>query len=171
MKILVNVPKQTMSIFEGYQVIAKYLVSTSRNGVGELLNSEKTPRGWHQIRAKIGGDCQINTVFINRRPTGEIFCPSMRQLYPKREWILTRILWLSGLEVGKNRLGSVDTMRRYVYIHGCGDDVDITIPRSRGCICMLNQNLMDLYNRVIPGTQVYIDEYDSEHLPSFENML
>lgn len=118
--LTVDIPSQTLTLFRDNQVIKRYRVSTARNGPGELINSEKTPRGWHIIRAKVGEGCPPNTVFVERRPTGEVYSPALKRRYPDRDWVLTRILWLSGLEVGKNRLGNVDTMRRYVYIHGSG---------------------------------------------------
>lgn len=131
-------------------------VSTALNGAGEQMNSGCTPRGWHLIRAKIGNHQPVNTVFVGRRPTGEIFYPELAQQFPQRDWILTRILWLSGMEVGKNRLGNVDTMRRYIYIHGCPDALPIGQPLSHGCIRMHNQDLLALYDQVSPGLQVWI---------------
>lgn len=138
--------------------IKQYVVSTAKNGVGEILGSEKTPRGLHVIRAKIGENCLANTVFVNRRPTGEILTPALQALFPERDWILTRILWLSGLEKGKNRLGQVDTMRRYIYIHGTPDTVTMGVPGSRGCIRMRNQDMIEVFNKVIVGSLVLIVE-------------
>jgi L,D-transpeptidase YbiS len=133
-------------------------VSTARNGAGERIDSECTPRGRHLIRAKIGADQPINTVFVSRRPTGEIYSSALRAAYPGRDWILTRILWLSGLEPGRNRLRDVDTMRRYVYIHGCPDEDPIGVPGSRGCIKMRNRDVAQLFDLVNPGTPVVIRE-------------
>jgi L,D-transpeptidase YbiS len=133
-------------------------VSTAANGCGELSGSECTPRGWHVIRAKIGYGCPLNTVFVGRRPTGEIYNPDLVQRYPGRDWILTRILWLSGLQPGFNRLGRVDTMRRYIYIHGCPDSVVTGRPGSHGCVRMHNRDIMDLFDRVVAGTRVLIKE-------------
>lgn len=133
-------------------------VSTARNGAGERMNSECTPRGRHCVRAKIGTGQPANAVFVSRRPTGEIYTPALRAAYPGRDWILTRILWLSGLEPGHNRLGDVDTMRRYVYIHGCPDDDPMGVPGSRGCIKMRNRQIIELFDLVAVGTPVVIKE-------------
>jgi L,D-transpeptidase YbiS len=133
-------------------------VSTARNGAGELKHSYCTPRGRHIIRAKIGAGQPVNTVFVRRRPTGEIYAPSLAEQFPGRDWILTRILWLSGLEPGINRLGQVDTMRRYIYIHGSPDSVAMGTPGSIGCIRMRNLDLLELFDLVAPGTPVNIAE-------------
>lgn len=156
LKILI--PKQEMQLWNNDQIIKTYLVSTAKNGVGEENGSEQTPRGWHVIRAKIGNGCEVNTVFVKRRPTGEIYTFDLRRQFPERDWILTRIFWLSGLEIGKNRLGSQDTMRRYIYIHGTPDDVSMGIPGSRGCIRMRNQDLIELFECIPTGTPVHIQE-------------
>ncbi|MDE2905819.1 MAG: L,D-transpeptidase, partial [Acidobacteriota bacterium] len=118
-----------------------YPVSTAANGPGEKEGSECTPRGRHVIRAKIGAGAAPGTVFVGRRPTGERYTPALGAAHPDRDWILTRILWLSGTETGRNRLGRVDTMRRYIYIHGCPDDIDMSVPGSHGCIRMRNDDV------------------------------
>jgi len=156
--IEVNISTQLLSVMKEEKVAAIYQVSTAKNGVGELYGSEKTPRGWHVIRAKIGHDCVENTIFKARRPTGEIYSPALKQIYPQRDWILTRILWLSGLEVGKNRLYQVDTMRRYIYIHGAPPESKMGIPGSKGCIRMENKALIELFNMVSVGTKLLIVE-------------
>ncbi len=122
------------------------------------MGSFKTPRGRHRIRAKIGAGQPVNTVFVGRRPTGEIFTPELAARHPDRDWILTRILWLSGCEPGFNRLGEVDSMRRYIYIHGAPDTVPMGVPASHGCIRMRNVDVMDLFDRVPVGTPVEILE-------------
>lgn len=156
MEIKVDIDTQLMTLIEDEEVIKEYLISTALNGPGELRNTEKTPRGHHIIRAKIGANAPANTVFRGRRPTGELYEIGMRKKYPNRDWILTRIMWLSGLEVGKNRLGDVDTMRRYVYIHGTPDDVEMGKPGSRGCIRMRNADIIELFDYVPVGTQITI---------------
>ncbi len=133
-------------------------VSSARNGAGERQGSECTPRGWHQIRAKIGAGCPPNTVFRGRRPTGEIYTPALGAAHPGRDWILTRILWLSGLEPGRNRLGEVDSMRRYIYIHGTPEENPLGIPLSHGCIRLHNHDLLTLFERVAGGSRVEIIE-------------
>lgn len=157
MLIEVHVPSQTLRLKDDAgTVLMETRVSTGRKGVGEQNGSEQTPRGWHMVRAKIGAGQPEGAVFVARRPTGEIYEPGMRQAYPGRDWILTRILWLSGLEPGRNRLGPVDTMRRYIYIHGCPDEDVMGMPGSRGCIRMRNRELVEFFDRVPVGTRVLI---------------
>lgn len=158
-KIVVSLPQQTLTLLdEQGREVSRYPISTSKNGAGELNGSNCTPRGLHMIRAKIGAGLPVNTVFVDRRPTGEIYTPELARLHPNRDWILTRILWLSGCEVGFNRLGNVDTMRRYIYIHGSPDSVEMGKSGSIGCIRMRNQDLLGLFNTVAVGTPVEIRE-------------
>ena len=133
-----------------------YLVSTSKNGLGEKNGSFCTPRGRHIVRAKIGAGQPLGTVFARRRPTGEIWTPALHALHPGRDWMLTRILWLSGCEPGKNRMGDVDTMRRYIYIHGSPDTAQMGIPGSIGCVRMRNADVVELFDLVPPYTPVDI---------------
>jgi len=156
--LFIQISKQRLGVFDDDKLLARYSVSTAKNGPGEIVGSEKTPRGWHVIRAKIGEGQPVNTVFVERRPTGEIYEPQMREQFPDRDWILTRIFWLSGLEPGKNRLANVDTMRRYIYIHGTPDDVKMGEPGSHGCIRMRNQDLIQLFDWVPVGSRVFIEE-------------
>ena len=157
LSVEVDIPAQSLIVRSAVgSVVFETLVSTARKGTGEAINSECTPRGRHLIRAKIGAGQPVNTVFISRRPAGEIYSPALRALHPARDWILTRILWLSGLEPGKNRLKDVDTMRRYIYIHGCPDEDPMGVPSSRGCIKMRNRDIFELFDRVGPGTPVLI---------------
>jgi L,D-transpeptidase YbiS len=155
--IEIDVPTQTLILKDAQgRILMQTRVSTARNGVGEENGSEKTPRGAHYIRARIGAGLPADAVLISRRPTGEIYSPSLRAAFPNRDWILTRILWLCGLEPGKNRLGKVDTMRRYIYIHGCPDEDPMGVPGSRGCVKMRNREIIELFDRVAPGTRVHI---------------
>ena len=157
-KINISIATQQLDLLdEQRQIIRQYLISSAKNGTGQENGSFCTPLGKHIIRAKIGAGQAINTVFIKRRPTGEIYSPELGQQYPKRDWILTRILWLSGCERGFNRLGSVDTMRRYIYIHGSPDSVEMGKPGSIGCIRMRNRDLLELFGLVRAGTQVEIN--------------
>ncbi len=137
-------------------VVFEATVSTAKNGCGQIFGSECTPLGSHRIRAKIGGDCPENAVFVGRRPTGELYSSALADCYPNRDWILTRIMWLCGNEVGLNRLGNVDTQRRYVYIHGAPDSHQMGVPSSHGCIKMRNTEIIELFNRVKIGTTVLI---------------
>jgi hypothetical protein len=136
----------------------EYPVSTGRNGPGEIQGSGCTPRGRHRVRAKIGAGSPAGTVFVRRRATGEIWSPTLGATFPGRDWILTRILWLSGEELGRNRLGSVDTFRRYIYIHGTPDVTRLGAPGSRGCIRMNNQDWIELFELVPAGTPVLLHE-------------
>ncbi|MEK7771350.1 MAG: L,D-transpeptidase [Pseudomonadota bacterium] len=159
MKISICIATQQLDLLdEQGQIIRQYLISSARKGTGQENGSFCTPLGKHIIRARIGAGQAVNTVFIKRRPTGEIYSPELGQQYPKRDWILTRILWLSGCERGLNRLGSVDTMRRYIYIHGSPDSVEMGKPGSIGCIRMRNSDLLELFDRIDAGTQVDIHE-------------
>ncbi len=156
-RIEVSLSAQTLAVFgERDERLARYQVSTAARGAGELRGSHCTPRGRHIVRAKIGAGTPLNTVFVGRRPTGEIWTPELAARYPDRDWILTRILWLSGCEVGFNRLGEVDTMRRYIYIHGTPDTMEVGQPGSIGCIRMRNRDLVELFDRVPAGTPVAI---------------
>jgi lipoprotein-anchoring transpeptidase ErfK/SrfK len=154
----ISIPAQRLTIIDKDQVISDYPVSTAKNGAGERRGSECTPRGWHKIRAKIGAGQPLNAVFKGRRPTGEIFDEELGHRYPGRDWILTRILWLGGLEPGKNRYGDVDTCWRYIYIHGTPDEAAIGLPTSHGCIRMKNSDMLALFNRVDVGMKAYIHE-------------
>lgn len=154
----ISINTQQLSIIENGQVLQTYPVSTAKKGAGEQMGSECTPRGWHKIRAKIGQDQPLHSVFRGRRPTGEIYNAELGRQYPQRDWILTRILWLGGLEPGKNRYGKVDSTWRYIYIHGCPDELMNGCPASHGCIRMKNADVLDLFNRVEAGITVYIHE-------------
>ncbi len=154
----ISIAEQYCRLWQAETCVFSAPVSTALNGPGEQEGSGCTPRGWHLIRACIGDGEPVNSVFVGRRPTGEVFDPQLAQQYPDRDWILTRILWLSGLEVGRNRLGNVDTMRRYIYIHGCPDSLPMGQPLSHGCIRMHNRDLLALFERVKPGLKVWIHE-------------
>jgi L,D-transpeptidase YbiS len=157
-RIEINISEQGLRLFEDGRVTMDVAVSTARNGAGEVNGSECTPRGAHIIRAKIGAGASPGTVFVGRRASGEQYSPELGARFPGRDWILTRILWLSGCEPGRNRLGQVDTMRRYIYIHGTPDHVVLGTPGSRGCIRMRNRDIIDLFDRVPAGTPVAIIE-------------
>ena len=108
------------------------------------------------MRAKIGGGQPESAVFVRRRPTGEVWTPELHARYPGRDWILTRILWLSGCEPGTNRMGEVDTMRRYIYIHGTHEFAELGKPGSIGCIRMRGADISELFDLVPPYTEVEI---------------
>lgn len=155
--ILVSIAEQRLRLITAEQQY-DWPIATAANGAGELSGSGCTPRGKHRVVAAIGANQPINTVFVGRRPTGEIYSAELAKQHPQRDWILTRILWLQGLEQGKNRLGQVDTMRRYIYIHGVPDCVVMGTPKSHGCINMRNQDVIELFALVQPGIEVYIFE-------------
>jgi len=157
-QIIVSIADQRLQLRKNGKVTMDVMVATAANGPGELIGSECTPRGKHIVRAKIGDGCLINTVFIGRRPTGELFDESLRRMHPNRDWILSRIMWLSGQEVGKNRMGNVDSMRRYIYIHGSPDDEIFGQPNSHGCVRMKNIDVIRLYDAIDVGISVLILE-------------
>ncbi len=156
--IKISLARQVLDLFEGATLMQTYPVSTARNGAGEQEGSFCTPRGRHRIRVKIGAGAAPGTVFIGRRPTGEIYSPELAASSTRTDWILTRILWLCGEEPGLNRLGRVDTMRRYIYIHGAPDSVELGKPDSIGCIRMRNRDIIALFDAVSVGARVLIEE-------------
>ena len=162
MDIHISLPEQTLELFEGGLLLRRYSVSTAIKGAGEQNGSFCTPRGKHLIRAKIGGNAPENTVFVRRRPTGEIWSAELAGQFPGRDWMLTRILWLSGLEPGHNRLGKVDTMRRTIYLHGSPDTARMGEPGSIGCVRMRNRDIVELFDLVAPYTRVNICDYRIE---------
>src|SRR5512140_2735551 len=156
-RIRISLAEQTLTLLDDAgRSVHSYAVSTSKNGPGELKDSFCTPRGRHIVRAKIGTGAAENTIFIGRRPSGEIYTPELGERHPGRDWILTRILWLSGCEPGFNRLSKVDTMQRYIYIHGSPDSAQMGKPGSIGCVRMRNRDILELFDLVAPGTPVDI---------------
>ena len=153
-EIAISLTRQTLQVLRDGRVAREFLVSTSRYGPGEQRGSLCTPRGQHLIRARIGHGLPEGAVLRGRRPTGEIFSPALLRAQPGRDWILSRILWLSGLERGRNRLGDVDSMSRYIYIHGTPDHEPMGVPFSHGCIRMRNAEVCWLFDAVLPGTPV-----------------
>ena len=159
MHIHISIARQLLTLIDGVgQVIRSYPVSTASRGAGEQYGSFCTPRGKHVIRARIGAGQPVNTVFVARRPTGEIYTENLGRAFPDRDWMLTRILWLSGCEPGRNRLGCVDSMRRFIYIHGSPDTATMGAPGSHGCIRMRNADILQLFELVPPYTPVEITE-------------
>ncbi|MDR1969150.1 MAG: L,D-transpeptidase [Burkholderiaceae bacterium] len=156
-RLRISLADQTLTLLEDGVPVAIYPVSTASKGAGELLGSEQTPRREHIIRARIGAGAVCGAVFLGRRPTGEIWSPELAAQHPERDWILSRILWLSGCEPGRNRLGVCDSMRRYIYIHGTPTTELMGEPRSHGCIRMRNEDVIDLFDRVPVHTPVFIE--------------
>ena len=158
MHINISIKNQTLTLSDDGKQIKQYSVSTAKNGPGELMDSECTPCGKHIISEKIGDGAAVNSVFVGRVATGEIYQPSLREQHPDRDWILTRIIWLSGMEEGKNKGGKVDSHDRYIYIHGSPDDVDMGKPGSRGCVRMRNDGIIELFELIEVGTEVVIND-------------
>ena len=152
----IDIVKQQLTLLQKDVVIASYSISTAKNGVGQKNGSECTPLGLHVINSKIGDKVKENSVFIGRKETGEYFDEKLRKNNPERDWILTRILWLSGTEEGQNKGGEVDTLSRYIYIHGCPDSDSFMKPSSHGCVKMRNKDIIELFEYVDVGTQVFI---------------
>jgi lipoprotein-anchoring transpeptidase ErfK/SrfK len=159
MRVRISLSRQTLELFDDAGLrIREYSVSTAKKGAGEQRGSQCTPRGRHAIRAKIGAGLPENTVFVRRRPTGELYSRELADKNPGRDWILSRILWLSGCERGVNRLGDVDTMRRFIYIHGSPDGTPMGVPGSIGCVRMRNRDVIELFDLVPTHTPVDICE-------------
>ena len=159
MRIRVDIGRQRLELFgKDGACIRRYAVSTGERGAGERSGSLCTPRGRHRIRARIGAGAPAGAVFRGRRPTGEVWSREFAAAHPGRDWILSRILWLCGEEPGRNRGGEVDTMRRYIYLHGTGDDQPMGVARSHGCVRMRNRDIIELFELVPAGTVVEIVE-------------
>jgi hypothetical protein len=154
--ILVDIARQSLELCDGPRRSAEFAVSTGINGVGEQRDSGCTPCGLHRVRIRIGAGCPRGTVFRGRRPTGEIYDALLGAAHPGRDWILTRILWLTGCQSGRNRGGEVDTLRRFIYIHGCPESEPMGVPRSHGCIRMHCDPLIELFDRVEDRTPVML---------------
>lgn len=154
----ISIADQRLYGFAAGRLLVSYPVSTALNGPGELSGSNCTPRGLHEVRARIGADLPLSAVLRGRRWTGEVWSEALHAQFPGRDWILSRILWLSGREPGFNRLGKVDSMRRYIYIHGTPDTEPMGVPRSHGCVRMRNTDLLELFPRVPVHCAVRIDE-------------
>ena len=155
--IRIRIATQVLELLEDDRVVAHYPVSTSAKGAGERIGSEQTPRGAHEIVALFGGDAPAGAAFVGRRPTGEICTPELCTARPERDWILSRVIWLGGTEDGRNRGGDVDTLSRYIYIHGTPDSEGIGVPRSHGCIRMRNADVIALFDELEPGMVVQVD--------------
>ncbi len=135
-----------------------YAISTGKNGIGEAENSGKTPRGWHRVEQMFGHDAAKNAVFVARQTTGEVYDQELAAQYPQRDWILSRILWLSGLEPEFNQGAGCDTFARYIYIHGTPDTEPMGVPMSHGCIRMRNDDVIELFQCIEAGALVYLSE-------------
>lgn len=155
--IHISLELQTLTGFVAGRQLCSYPVSTASNGPGELNGSGCTPRGRHRVRARIGSGQPLGSVFIGRRPTGEIWSAELAAAHPQRDWILTRILWLCGEQSGFNRGADCDSQRRYIYLHGTGDDQPMGIPLSHGCIRLRNTDMLALFEMTPAGCPVVIE--------------
>lgn len=162
--IEISIQDQKLRLIKSEE-FTEFSISTAKLGIGAKKGSFQTPLGWHQVRAKIGAGLPLNSVFVGRRPTGEIYSSQLGQQFPDRDWILSRILWLSGCEVGRNRLGDVDTMQRYIYIHGTPDSEPMGTPESHGCIRMRNSDVIELFDALEVGSPVWIQESTFARIP------
>jgi L,D-transpeptidase YbiS len=154
--VIIDSATQELRLMKNNILLNCFSISTAKNGLGERLGSGCTPRGLHYIRAKIGADLDPATVFVSRRPTGELYTPQLASEFINRDWILGRILWLCGKEQGLNRLGQVDTMQRFIYIHGSPDGSFSDLPSSHGCIRMTMDDVCFLFDAVKVGYNVII---------------
>lgn len=155
--IQINAAKQTMYCYLNDNLVKEYKISTGKNGLGEQMGSERTPRGLHSIHRIIGLENEVNSVFVARVWTGEIYNDALACQYPERDWILTRIIQLDGMEFGKNKGGEVDSLSRYIYIHGTPDKTILGVPGSRGCVRMHNSDIIELAHWVNIGSHVFIE--------------
>ena len=144
--ININISKQIL-VYKG----KSYSVSTAKNGIGEVKDSYCTPTGKFKIIEKIGANLELGSVLVNRESTGEIYNTVLAKKFPDRDWILTRILWLDGIEVHNK-----NTKNRYIYIHGSPDETPMGIPGSKGCIRMNNLDVVDLFENIQTGEDVVI---------------
>ncbi len=156
MRIKISIHKQSLTLIDNNKIIKTYLISSAEKGLGNHKNSNKTPTGKHIVRAKIGANAKINSVFVGRRLTGKIYSIALAKNHPTKDWILSRIIWLSGTEKGINRLGNVDTMQRYIYIHGTPDSEPMGRAKSHGCIRMRNHHIIELFKLIAINTKVEI---------------
>jgi lipoprotein-anchoring transpeptidase ErfK/SrfK len=156
-KINISVSSQKLSLFQEGELISSYKVSTALKGVGQEKNTNKTPLGNHIIRAMIGRNLPIYAVIKARRYTNEIWTKELDDPSITVDWILSRVIWLSGKDLGRNRLGNVDTMQRYIYIHGTNEEHLLGTPSSHGCIRMSNEDVIELFDLVSVGDIVEID--------------
>jgi UDP-N-acetylmuramate--alanine ligase len=149
----IDTSKQNISIVNKGTVQVSYPVSTALQGIGSKRDSMQTPLGIHRIIDKIGAAAPSGSIFRDRINTGNIWFPAMKD---PGNLILSRILRLEGLEHGINRGGDVDSFERYIYIHGTNREDCIGTPFSHGCICMKNQDIIELFERIPEKTIVII---------------
>ena len=145
--IVVSVPEQTLAVINDGVVTARYPVSTSKFGLGDRAGTYATPLGTMAVASKIGANAPLGAVFKNRRMTGEVLKPNA----PGRDPIVTRILWLRGLEKT-----NAHAYGRNIYIHGTPEERFIGRPASFGCIRMRSADVAQLFNVVPVGTRIEV---------------
>jgi hypothetical protein len=154
--IYVDISSQTLSYIVKGTVSRKYNISSSYYGTGSEANSLKTPLGKHEIYKKIGNELPINAILKGRVWNGAIADIIEGPIDTDYDHVTSRILWLDGLEEGKNKGNGVDSRNRYIYIHGTAEEGLIGKPASDGCIRMYNNEVIELFELVSEKTQVWI---------------
>lgn len=154
----IDIHDQSLTLWHGQTSGYRCLISTGKAGAGQREGSGQTPLGWHYVRAAIGADAPDNGVFRGRRETGEVYSSTLAARHPERDWILSRILWLCGLEKGHNRGGQVDSQRRYIYLHGTPPGEPMGVPASHGCVRLRLDDLHYLFTQAPPGTPVWLHD-------------
>lgn len=156
MELIINLSEQCLELHG--ERLERFAISSAANGPGEAMGSGATPRGQHLVRARLGGGLPEGAVLTGRKFSGEIYSDALAKQHPERDWILSRILWLGGLEPGSNQGADVDSFRRFIYIHGTPDSEPMGTPASHGCIRMRNADVIRLFDQVPVGTLVTINE-------------
>lgn len=154
--LLISPSTQTLSVYKGDSLVKTYVISTAKNGLGCEAGSGKTPTGRHRVKAKFGEDKPPGAIFKARAFTGEIAQIYTDETDVEEDPVTTRILWLEGLEEGKNKGPGVDSYYRYIYIHGTPEEGLLGQPASKGCIRMSNKDVIELFEMVPVGTPVNI---------------
>lgn len=152
--VLVEADRQVATLVEDGRAVAAWPCSTAAAGIDATEGSGGTPPGLHRIAARIGEGAAPGTVFVSREPTGEVWAAD--QPTDDRDLILTRILTLEGLEEGVNRGPGVDSLARYIYLHGTNHEDVVGQAGSHGCIRLRNDDIADLFARVTEGDLVVI---------------
>ena len=137
-------------------VNSTYTISSSKYGIGSKENSYKTPLGRHKVSEKIGEDLPLGAIFKARQWSGSLANIIKEPLDTDLDLVTSRILWLEGQELGKNKGSGVDSKKRFIYIHGTAEEGLIGIPASDGCIRMYNSDVIELFNKTKIGTEVWI---------------
>ncbi len=152
----VVVSEQALYVLRSGTILDRYPVSTSKYGIGNREGSFQTPLGRHRIAKKAGYGAPLGSVLEDRRLTGKVAAIDTGGSGAPRDVITTRVLWLQGLETGVNRGEGIDSLRRFIYIHGTTSEGLIGSPASNGCVRMRNRDVAELFDLVPEGTDVEI---------------